>query len=137
MSESIKVRMNWLKGMYVYTIIGAGGFGLGMLVAPEMVKSVLAWPVADPIAFGIVASVWLAFGILAILGLRSPLRFAPVLLLQLCYKAVWLIGVALPLLVTAQFPTFAIVHVAVFATYIIGDIIAIPFSYLFARSSEQ
>jgi len=129
--------MNWLKGMYIYTIVGAGGFGLGMLIAPEMVKSMLAWPVAEPVAFGIVASVWLAFGILAILGLRSPLKFAPVLLLQLCYKVVWLVAVALPLLITAQFPTYAIVHVVIFATYIIGDIIAIPFSYLFAKGSEQ
>lgn len=137
MSESVRVRTNWLKGMYIYTIIGAGGFGLGILLAPEMVKSMLAWPVAEPVAFGIVASVWLAFGILAILGLRSPLKLAPVLLLQLCYKVVWLIGVALPLVITAQFPTYAIVHVVVFATYIIGDIIAIPFSYLFAKGSEQ
>src|SRR4030042_957410 len=136
MPKSTKVRMNWLKGMYIYTIVGAGGFGLGMLVAPELIKSIFAWPVAEPIAFGIVGSVWVAFAILAIFGLRSPLKFVPVLFLQLCYKAVWFIGVVLPLLVTAQFPTYAILHAVIFATYIVGDIIAIPFSYLFAKSSE-
>jgi len=136
MTRSTKVRMNWLKGMYIYTIIGAGGFGLGMLVAPELIKSIFAWPVAEPIAFGIVASVWVAFAILSIFGLRSPLRFAPVLFLQLCYKTVWFIGIALPLLATAQFPRYAILHAVIFATYIIGDVIAIPFSHLFAKSSE-
>ena len=133
MTKDIKVRMNWLKGMYIYTIVGAGGFGLGMLVVPELIKSMFAWPVTEPIVLGIVGSVYVAFGILSILGLRSPLKFVPVLLLQLCYKSVWFIGVILPLLVTAQFPMYAISLSIIFATYIIGDIIAIPFSYVFAK----
>jgi len=137
MSKDIKVRMGWLKGMYIYTIVGAGGFGLGIVVIPEVMKSVVRWPVTDPIAFGIIGSVYVAFGILSILGLRSPLKFVPVLLFQLCYKSVWFIGVALPLLVTAQFPTYAILLAIILATYIIGDIIAIPFSYVFAKQPEQ
>lgn len=136
MSEDIKVRMNWLKGMYIYTIVGAGGFGLGIVVMPELIKSMFGWPVTDPVAFGIVGSVYVAFGILSILGLRSPLKFVPVLLLQLFYKSVWFLGVILPLLFTAQFPMYAILIAVIFATYIIGDIIAIPFSYVFAKQSE-
>ena len=31
MSKDISVRWSWLKGMYIYTIIGAGGFGLGII----------------------------------------------------------------------------------------------------------
>lgn len=27
MSQELKVRWGWLKGMYIYTIIGAGGLG--------------------------------------------------------------------------------------------------------------
>jgi len=85
MSKDIKVRMNWLRGMYSYTIVGAGLLGLGMLVMPELIKSMFAWPIEEPIAFGILGSVYVAFGILSILGLRDPLKFAPVLLLQLFY----------------------------------------------------
>lgn len=133
MTKDIKVRMNWLKGMYIYTIVGAGGFGLGMIVVPEVIKSMFGWPVSEPIVLGIVGSVWLAFGILSIFGLRSPLKFVPVLLLQLSYKSIWFIGVILPLLITAQFPSYAISMAIIFATYIIGDIIAIPFSYVFAK----
>jgi len=125
--------MNWLKGMYIYTIFGAGGFGLGMIVIPEVIKSMFGWPVAEPIVLGIVGSVYVAFGILSIFGLRSPLKFVPVLLLQLCYKSIWFIGVILPLLISAQFPSYAISIAIIFATYIIGDIIAIPFSYVFAK----
>ena len=137
MPEDSKVRMNWLKGMYIYTIVGAGGFGLGMLAVPELIKSVFAWPVTEPIVLGVVGSVYVAFGVLSIFGLRSPLKFAPVLLLQLCYKSVWFLGVILPLLVVGEFPTYAILLAIIFATYIIGDIIAIPFSYLFAKQSEK
>src|SRR4030042_2568451 len=137
MSKDIKIRWGWLKGMYIYTIVGAGLFGLGMIVIPEMIKTMFTWPVKEPIAFGIVGSVYLAFGLSSILGLRSPLKFVPVLLLQLCYKSIWFIGVVLPLLIPAHFPGYAIPTVIIFATYIIGDLIAIPFSYVFAKDSNQ
>lgn len=133
MTKDIKVRMNWLKGMYIYTIVIAGGLGLGMILIPEVIKSMFRWPVAEPIALGIVGSISLAFGVLSIFGLRSPLKFVPVLLLQLCYKLIWFIGVILPLLISAQFPSYAISIAILFATFIIGDIIAIPFSYVFAK----
>ncbi len=137
MSQNKNVRWGWLKGMYIYTIVGAGGFGLGVIIMPDVMRSLFGWPSQDPIVYGVTGSVYLAFAILSILGLRSPLKFAPVLLLQLSYKVVWFIGVILPLLVAAKFPAYAILHVVIFATYIVGDLIAIPFSYVFAKQSDQ
>ena len=137
MPQGIRVRWGWLRFMYIYTIVGAGGFGLGMVVAPNAMQSALGWPSQDRIILGMTGSVLFAFAILSILGLRSPLVFAPVLLLQLCYKLVWFIGVALPLLIAGQLPTHAILPAAVFGTYILGDLIAIPFTYVFARESDQ
>ena len=137
MSKNINVRWGWLKIMYIWTIVGAGGFGLGIIVIPNVMKSIFGWPTQDPIVYGVTGSVWLAFGIISILGLRSPLKFVPVLLLQLCYKSIWFIGVVLPLLVVGKFPLYAILHVVVIASYIIGDLIAIPFSYVFAKQSNQ
>ena len=137
MSKDANVRWGWLKFMYIYTIVGAGGFGLGIIVIPNVMKSVFRWPSQDPIVFGVTGSVYLAFAILSILGLRSPLKFVPVLLLQLCYKVLWFIGVVLPLLVAGEFPMYAILLVVIFATYIIGDLIAIPFSYVLAKQSDQ
>jgi len=137
MSEAVKVRWGWLKFMYIYTIVGAGGFGWGMFAAPDIVKSVLRAPDQDPIAWGVTGSVYVAFAILSILGLRSPLRFAPVLLLQLFYKAIWLVGVILPLVIARELPGYTVWLAAIFATYIIGDLIAIPFPYVFAREPDQ
>jgi len=133
MSKDTNIRWGWLKGMYVYTIVGAGMFGLGMLVIPEVIKSAFRWPVNEPIAFGVIGSVYAAFGLLSILGLRSPLKFAPLLLLQLCYKTIWFVAVLLPLLMTGSFPAYGITLVIIFASYIIGDLIAIPFSSVFAK----
>ena len=44
MSKDINVRWGWLKFMYIYTLLGAGGFGLGLIVIPNVVKSVFGWP---------------------------------------------------------------------------------------------
>ena len=137
MSKDTSIRWKWLKGMYIYTIIGAGGAGLGIITMPDLMRSIFGWPGQDPIFLGVVGSVYFSFGLLSILGLRSPLKFSPVLLLQLTYKVVWFIGVILPILVTARFPTYAIMYVVIFATYIIGDLIAIPFSYVFAKQSDR
>jgi hypothetical protein len=137
MSKNTKIRWGWLKGMYIYTIVVAGLFGLGIIVIPEMIKSTFTWPVEEPVAFGIIGSVYLAFGLLSILGLKSPLKFLPVLLLQLCYKSIWFIGVVLPLWTTAHFPSYAIPTVIIFATFIVGDLIAIPFSYVFAEEPKR
>jgi len=137
MSQDNKVRWGWLKGMYIYTIVGAGGFGLGIITMPDAIRTIFGWPGQDPIVLGVTGSVYLSFALLSILGLRSPLKFSPVLLLSLSYKLVWFIGVILPIVVTAKFPTYAILYVVIFATYIIGDLIAIPFSYVFAKQADR
>ena len=120
--------------MYGYTVVGAGGFGLAILTMPERMRGVFRWPGDEPIALSIVASVYLAFGVVSVLGLRDPLKFVPILLLQLCYKLAWFIGTAVPLLVSGRFPGYAVLTAVIFATYVVGDLIAIPFSYLRASS---
>ena len=137
MSEEIKVRWGWLKGMYIYTIVVAGGFGLGIIFIPNLIQSIFRMPSQDPIVMGILGSVYLAFALLSLCGLRSPLKFVPILLLQLSYKIVWFIGIVLPILVARKFPTYAILYVVVFATFIIGDLMAIPFSCVFKKQADR
>ena len=137
MSKDMNVRWGWLKGMYIFTIIHAGGSGLGVILIPSTVRSIFGWPNQDPIVFGICGSVWVAFGFLSILGLRSPLKYSPVLLLQLSYKVVWFIGVLFPILIAGRFQVYVIAYIVFFVVYIIGDLIAIPFSYVFAKQSDR
>jgi hypothetical protein len=133
MPEDIKIRWVWLKIMYIYTIVNAGGFGLGMVFVPNVVISMLKFPSQDPIVFGAFGCMLIASGILAIFGLRSPLKFVPLLLFQLFYKSIWFVAVLLPFLLGNEIQTYVIVFIGVFASYIIGDLIAIPFSYIFAK----
>ena len=116
--------------MYIYTIIGAGGLGLGIIIAPDVVRSMFGWPAQDPIVFGICGSVYLAFGLLSILGLCSPLKFAPVFLFQLRCKLAFFVGVFLPLLFGGNLQPQAIVLAVLFTT---GVLIAVPFLYVLPK----
>jgi hypothetical protein len=135
MSEEGKVRYGWLRLMYAWTIVTAAGLGLGMIVAPNFMTSTMRIPAQDPFMIGISGSVCASFAILSILGLRSPLKFVPVLFLQLCYKVIWFIGVLLPRLLGGQLPFHAMMLALLFATYLVGDLIAIPFGRLFAKET--
>jgi hypothetical protein len=132
-TKGIKVRYNWLRFMYVYTIVVAGSIGLGCLVAPSTVMNLLGFPAQEPVWAGVGYSVLLAFAVASILGLRAPLRFSPVLLLSLTYKVTWFIAILAPLLIAGRVPSYAILTGILFATFVVGDLIAIPFRYLFAR----
>lgn len=129
------VRWGWLKAMYIVTIVIAGGYGLGIIFVSDQMKSIFHTS-CDPIPYGIVGSVFLAFGLLAVLGLRAPLKFVPVLLLQLAYKLVWLVGVIAPLLVAGKFLANYTPTVVLFVLIVVGDLIAIPFRYIFAKQSK-
>ncbi len=136
MSREKTIRVGWIKGMYLYTILGAGCSGLGMIVAPGLSRRLLGLGEQDPIFFGIAASVWLAFGVMSVFGLKAPLKFLPVLCLQLVYKSAWVLGVIVPLVVTGRLPDYAGIVIIIMVTYIIGDLIAIPFHYVFASDKS-
>jgi hypothetical protein len=83
--------------------------------------------------FGVVGSVALAFACIAGLGLRSPIKFAPILLVQLAYKVIWLVAVLLPNLLQGAGPFYAWVVALIFLSYVVLDLIAIPFARILAR----
>jgi hypothetical protein len=39
MENKLKIRYGWIKGMYVYTALGAGLSGLGIILMPETFAS--------------------------------------------------------------------------------------------------
>ncbi len=136
MSGAVNIRWGWLRFLYGYTIVGAGISGLVMVLVPGLIPSLFGMPAQDPFIFGVAASVWFAFGILSVLGLRAPLTFLPVLFLQLCYKTIWLGGVVIPLLIKGEFPFYGVLFTLIMASYVVFDLIAIPFPLLF-KSGEK
>jgi len=133
-TEKVMYHPNWLRFMYAWTIIGAGLIGLLFLVIPSTMYSFFGVPTEEPIMAGVTYCVWLAFAVVSILGLRSPLKFAPILLLQLTYKAIWFIAIIAPRAIAGDLPSFAITMSGLFATYVIGDILAIPWKNILAKS---
>ena len=133
MTQDFNVRWGWLKFMYIYTIIGAGGLGLGIVLVPQLVQSVFRFPGQDPVVFGLLGSTYIALGLISLLALRAPLQFSPILLLQLCLKVIWIIAIAAPLLISNELPVHAALLLVIFVTYVIGDFIAIPFPYVFRK----
>jgi hypothetical protein len=137
MPEGVRVRWGWLRVMYLYTALGAGLLGVALLAAPGAVGRLTGLPVDEPFVIGIVASSYAAFGVLSVLGLTAPLRFLPVLLLQLTYKSIWLVAVFLPAALGGSVPGHAVLLSVIFATYVAGDLIAIPFGYVLERAGAM
>ncbi len=125
-------RITALKALYIYTIVGAGLFGAWTLLAPASMLAAFAMPAADPYLLGISGAVDAGFGIVAAIGLRAPGKFAPVFLLQLVYKTLWLLLAFVPHAVHGA-PGYAWMIAAVFASYVALDIIALPFAALLRR----
>jgi hypothetical protein len=135
--QTIKVHYNRIKFMYIYTMLGAGGLGFIYLFSKDTFTTLTGIPIGEPLMSGVAACSYVAFGVLSLLGLRSPLTFVPVLLLQLVYKLVWFVAIILPLVFAGNLPSYAIMMCAIFATYVIGDLLAIPFHYLLAREQAK
>lgn len=133
-----QTRVNWLRGMYLANVLISGPIGLANLMAPATMRALMGIPPGDPVHYGIAAGALpLAFGIAGGIGLRSPLRMAPVLLLQVLYKTLFLIGLVLPLAVKGPIPGYSVPLIVLFALYIAGDLVAIPFSSLFSEPSSR
>lgn len=135
MFEHGVIRYGLLRLMYVLSIIVAGSIGLLMVLSPSSVNSLMAMPTDNPMVYGIAGSVFLAVALLSVLGLRSPLRFVPILLMELVYKTIWIVAVALPAYINGNFPSWAVATVVIFLVFIIGDLVAIPFWTLFEKES--
>jgi hypothetical protein len=52
---------------------------------------------------GVAHSFLLALALLSIVGIRYPLQMLPLLVYELLWKTIWLLGIALPLWLTNQF----------------------------------
>ena len=97
---------------------------LGLQVWPELINHAGAW---DPVK-GVAFSFWAALSALSVLGLRYPLKMVPLLLLQLLYKSIWVIAVALPL-----WSTFRSLELTkIMGLGAVVDLIIIPWPYVLA-----
>src|SRR5438552_13652033 len=98
---------------------------LGLQVWPALINHVGAW---DPVK-GVAFSFWAALSALSIVGLRYPLKMVPLLLLQMLYKSIWVLAVALPLWST--FRSMELTRIMGLGALV--DIAIIPWPYVLAN----
>jgi hypothetical protein len=92
-----------IKLIYIANIIVAGWIGISSLFYPKISAATIfqnAYQTTDIIK--LVGCLWLAIALLSVLGLWRPLTFSPILLVQLIYKGLWLLVVALPAIRSKQ-----------------------------------
>ena len=119
--------------MYVFNIFFNGVLGFALLVAPDQMFSLMGFPAEEPIWAGAFSSLSFAGGILYVVALRSPLKYAPLLLLQLLIWVVYYPAVIIPMLVMGTLPSYATFFAAIGLVPLIGDLIVIPWRHMLAK----
>ena len=89
-------RLYVLRATYLLLVVGIGAMILPVLTSHE------------PTARGVIPSLIGAVGLLAVLGLKYPLRMLPLLMFEFAWKTLWLLVFGLPQYSSGQMPpTFA------------------------------
>ena len=93
MSEVSTFRLYLLRAMYVFMFVG-----LAIVKWPGIFNP----PLGLSNSGSVVGSVLLAISLLAVLGIRYPLKMLPLLFFEFLWKAIWVLGWGLPPLVAQQ-----------------------------------
>ena len=125
MSEEVsKFRLYVLRTLYLLILVALGSDVWPTVIHPQKLLAPLP---------GVAFSFWAALSAMGALGIRYPLKMLPVLILQLFYKSIWLLAVALPLWSAGQFDSAAAEMTKVFVGGVVVDLLAIPWPYVLAN----
>jgi hypothetical protein len=113
------VRIRLMRAGYLFM-----GVGLALVKWP-MLPDAHALPLYE----GVTLSLLTAMSLLALLGLRHPIKLLPVLLFESAWKLLWLSLVALPKAVNGDLNAAA-TEVAVNCTFVVVILAVIPWSYV-------
>ena len=93
MTEVSTFRLYLLRAMYLFMVVGLAIFKLGpAILHPENLSP----------QDSVVISVLGGFALLAVVGIRYPLKMLPLLFFEFVWKAIWVLAVGLPLLLSGQ-----------------------------------
>ncbi len=124
MAEVSLLRLYVMRALYLLILLGVGSMALPGLTNP-------AAPI-EPMR-GVALSFWGALAVLAAVGLRYPLQMLPLLFVQLVYKTIWLLAVALPLWSAgSEFDAATAEFARAMMIGIVLDLLVIPWGYVLA-----
>lgn len=124
-------KMKCMKFQYWFTIFAAIPLGLAIILFPRWTQKLFNWKEQDRLIFGISGSAYFAFGSLSVLGLKDPLKWSPILLLQFVYKMTWFVGVVGLMAKRGELDMSSSVWLILgYAAMVAGDVFAVPWRYL-------
>ena len=121
------VRLYLLRASYLLLVVG-----LGVTVWPDMIHHG-PWTLWQ----GVGKSFLTAISLLAILGLRYPLKMLPLLFFEMAWKSIWLLAVPLPLWLSHRPIDAGTADTIQACVWAIIFPIVIPWRYVFATYAQQ
>jgi len=120
-------RLYLLRAMYVFTVVG---------LAIEKLPALLHPATLSP-GDSVILSVLGATALLAVLGIRYPLKMLPLLFFELVWKTIWILVFGLPLFLSGGLdPNVSFGGTETLIACIVGVVlvpIAVPWGYIFKQ----
>ena len=126
MSEVSTFRLYLLRAVYVFVALGLAIFKLApAILHPENLSP----------QDGVIVSVLGAFALLAVVGIRYPLKMLPLLFFEFTWKAIWVLALGLPLLLSGGLePNVSFGGTETLVNCLLGIVlvpIVLPWGYVF------
>ena len=125
MSEVSTFRLYLLRAMYVFTVVG---------LAIEKLPALLHPATLSP-GDSVILSVLGATALLAVVGIRYPIKMLPLLFFEFVWKAIWILVFGLPLLLSGGLdPNVSFGGTETLIACLVGIVLvplAIPWGYAF------
>jgi hypothetical protein len=122
--ELSATRLNVMRFGYLFMAVG-----LALVKWPLILSGEVA---SLPVFEGVVAALLTAMSLLAIVGLRYPVRMLPILLFESLWKLIWLAVVGLPHLVAGDMDT-AMTGVFVSVSLVVVILAVTPWDFVWQR----
>jgi hypothetical protein len=128
MSEVSTFRLYLLRAMYVFVVVGLAIFKLApAILHPENLSP----------QDSVVVSVLGGFALLAVLGIRYPIKMLPLLFFEFVWKVVWVLAFGLPLLLSGGLePNVSFGGTETLINCLLGIVlvpIVVPWGYVFKQ----
>lgn len=125
MSEVSTFRLYILRAMYVFTVVGLAIEKLPALLHPANLSP----------GDGVILSVLGATALLAVVGIRYPIKMLPLLFFEVVWKSIWMLVFGLPLLLSGRLdPNVSFGGTETLIACLVGIVLvplAIPWGYVF------
>jgi hypothetical protein len=137
--ENWKYYPRVLQALYLILVIYVGAVAIVLLVDPKLGLSFAGFPsegIPYPASLvaGVAYSQWLAIALISVLGLRSPYKYSPILLLVVTYKTVWILALALPGAIAGTLIPYGQITAIEWGVIVIIYASLMPWKYILAKS---